>query len=87
MERFIVAEITKNWEIGSQYSDLISQRFEKVINVNHIRGYSLVDWKLTSVVNSSKVLTETVIAIFELKTVSTTNETYPPMRGAINHIS
>lgn len=64
MEKFIVAEITKNWNKRTPVKDLISQKFEMVINVNNNRGYKLIDWKL-SVANTSKLLTETIVAIFE----------------------
>ncbi len=66
MQQFIVAEITKNWDNETPVNDLLCQRFEAVINVNFARGYALVDWKITSVVHDG-VLTETIIAIFELK--------------------
>ncbi len=63
-DKFIVAEITKNWTKTTLAKDLISQRFEGVINVNLERGYKLVDWRLNA--HTAKgVLTETIIAIFE----------------------
>lgn len=65
MERFIVAEVTKNWDKVTPVYDLLSQKFEVVINKNHERGYTLIDWKLNVVINDG-VLTETIIAIFEL---------------------
>lgn len=70
-DKFIVAEASKNWEQGDQsVSDLLSERFELIINTNFDRGYKLVDWKVSSIViNSDKdkppVLNETIIAIFE----------------------
>jgi len=64
MERFIVAEITKNWYVDSPATDILSQRFEAVINVNAERGYKLVDWKLNVSANGA-ALAETIIAIFE----------------------
>lgn len=51
MEKFIVAEITKNWTKESPVVDLLCKRFEVVININAERGYKLNDWKLTSAVN------------------------------------
>lgn len=66
MNKFIVAEVTKNWTTGTMPVDLISQRFELVINANDERGYKLVDWKL-NVSNDGSLLTETIIAIFEKK--------------------
>lgn len=65
MQKFIVAEITKNWDKQTPVSDLLSQKFEVVINTNSERGYKLIDWKITSCVNND-ILTETIIAIFEL---------------------
>lgn len=65
MDKFIVAEITKNWTNGTAIENLLSQKFEKVINVNAERGYKLTDWKFNTVVNGES-LTETIIAIFEL---------------------
>ena len=64
MDRFIVAEITKNWNKETPVSDLIGQKFEAVININAARGYKLIDWRLSST-QSGELLTETIIAIFE----------------------
>jgi hypothetical protein len=66
MQKFIVAEITKNWDNQTPVNDLLCQRFETAININLERGYKLFDWKIMSVVNNN-VLTETIIAIFELE--------------------
>lgn len=63
-QRFIVAEVSKNWETESSERDLLCSRFEMVINVNHDRGYILKDWKISSVVNNGYI-NETIIAIFE----------------------
>lgn len=70
MERFIVAEISKNWP--EQYTEpgmprLLAQRFEAVLNRNAARGYHLVDWRLDRLLNPSDAsqLNETIIAIFE----------------------
>ncbi len=41
MEKFIVAEITKNWNTETPVKELISQKFELVINTNAARGYKL----------------------------------------------
>lgn len=67
MNKFIVAEVSKNWDKQTPVAELLSQKFEEVINVNSERGYKLIDWKISSVV-SEGVLNETIIAIFE-KTV------------------
>lgn len=65
-ERFIVAEVSKSWTARSPVAELLCQKFEAVINVNHERGYALKDWKLGQVCNGD-VFTETIIAIFEKK--------------------
>lgn len=62
--RFIVSEVTKNWAIGTPIADLLSQKFELVINTNRERGYKLIDWKIYTFSNHS-IYTETIIAIFE----------------------
>jgi len=64
MDKYIVAEVTKNWTLETQVDNLLSNRFETVININHARGYKLIDWKLGQTV-MSEVFTETIIAIFE----------------------
>ncbi len=66
MSRFIVAEITKNWTQDTPVADLLSQRFEEVININEERGYRLSDWRITSTSNEG-LFTETIIAIFEIR--------------------
>jgi hypothetical protein len=63
-EKFIVAEVTKNWPSGTPVNNLLSQQFETVINVNVQRGYKLIDWKI-NVSSHPDLLTETIIAIFE----------------------
>ncbi len=65
-ERFIVAEVSKSWKAGDPVAELLSQKFEAIINVNEYRGYKLSDWKLGQVCNGD-VFTETIIAIFEKK--------------------
>lgn len=66
MDKFIVAEITRNWGGESELGPLISQKFEMVISINTKRGYKLIDWKFTTTL-MGEVLTETIIAIFELE--------------------
>lgn len=62
--KYIVAEITKNWTKETPVTELLSHKFEFVINANFMRGYKLVEWKInTTFLND--VLTETIIAIFE----------------------
>lgn len=38
MDKFIVAEITKNWTNLTPVGGLLSQLFENVININYARG-------------------------------------------------
>lgn len=64
MENFIVAEVSKSWVRGQEVADLLSQKFEAVLNFNDQRGYKLIDWKLSQVSNGD-VFTETIIAIFQ----------------------
>lgn len=65
-EKFIVAEVSKNWTADTPATDILCQRFELVINTNNARGYVLKDWKILTVVHGD-VFNETIIAIFELK--------------------
>lgn len=67
-QTFLVAEITKNWTRETPATDLLSSRFEWVINVNHKKGYRLVDWRVNQFVNED-VLTETIFAIFRKREV------------------
>jgi len=64
MDKFIVAEVSKSWTDPTTIKEILSQKFEQVVNVNYDRGYKLVDWNISSVVHEG-VLTETIIAIFE----------------------
>jgi len=63
MKQFIVAEVSKNWTNDTEPRDLISNRFEEVINVNFERGYTLMEWKIDRVLIND-VFNETIIAIF-----------------------
>lgn len=62
--KFIVAEVSKTWTNETPGDNLLANKFEQVINVNHDRGYILKDWKAFSSFNDTQ-LTETIIAIFE----------------------
>ncbi len=65
VKKYIVAEVTKNWTSKSNDSNIISQKFEEVIQVNLERGYVLQDWKFTTVVfPQTQAITETIIAVF-----------------------
>ncbi len=65
-KKYIVAEVTKNWSSKSNDSNIISQKFEEVIQVNLERGYELQNWKFTTVVfPQTQAITETIIAVFK----------------------
>jgi hypothetical protein len=66
MKRFIVAEASKTWTSTTPKEDLLSNKFELIINTNLERGYILKDWKVSSVIGDNQ-FTETIIAIFELQ--------------------
>lgn len=67
----IVAEITRNWP-GKDHEpgpcDLVSAKFEMVIEHNRQRGYTLESWQLSSVVwadgQGGHHLIETIVAVF-----------------------
>ena len=70
-QQFIVAEVSKVWRgrrqgqwPTMQQSDLISGRFEHVINVNRDRGYWLHSFTLSQVITAADELTETIVAVF-----------------------
>lgn len=76
----IVAEISKDWtqaqvdQYGGESSDLLSGRFERVIDINAERGYELESWRMTSVrmgrfgvldnPSEESQCNETIIAVF-----------------------
>lgn len=67
-ERFIVAEVSKNWIDGQELtpgSGLLAQQFERVIDVNDARGYRLVEWRLQRTMTAPNAMNETIIAVFE----------------------
>jgi hypothetical protein len=67
-ERFIVAEVSKNWKDGQELtpgSGLLAQQFERVIAVNEARGYRLVEWRLHRLMTGPNEMNETIIALFE----------------------
>jgi hypothetical protein len=68
MNRFLVAEISKNWVEGEPYTPetvLIAQQFEVVINRNVERGYKLHSFTLHRLLMSPSEMNETIIAVFE----------------------
>lgn len=63
--KFIVAEISKNWNLGETETRLLlSNRFENAIAANFERGYKLIDWKISAILDNG-VVNETIFAIFE----------------------
>ena len=68
MDRFIVAEVSKNWVRNQpliQGSRTISQTFEDVVNVNHERGYRLHSFTMHRLQMGNDEMNETIIAVFE----------------------
>ena len=66
-EPFIVAEVSKNWIDGREVtpgSGLLAQQFERVINVNHARGYRLVTFRISRTMVRPDEMNETIIAVF-----------------------
>lgn len=74
----IVAEVTKNWgnvtpKVELRYGgpverepDTLSMRFEHVWLANVRRGFQIKDWQFSTVLDpGGKVITETVVALFE----------------------
>ena len=67
-ERFIVAEVSKNWIGGAELHPergLIAEQFERVVNVNAARGYRLVTFSLHRLITNPDQMNETIIAVFE----------------------
>lgn len=70
-DRFIVAEVSKNWIDGAELhpeKGLITQQFEAVINRNAARGYKLVSFSLHRMMTRPNEMNETIVAVFELLT-------------------
>ncbi len=69
---FIVAEVSKNWLrtdplVAPSQSDLLSERFEHVIEVNRQRGYELHSFQFNRIYLDPGGMNETIIAVFRLK--------------------
>lgn len=67
-QRFIVAEVSKNWREGREVtpgSGLLAQQFERVVLVNAERGYRLLTFSLHRLMVVPDELNETIIAVFE----------------------
>lgn len=61
----IVAEITKNWIRGQSESPLLAVQFERVIEVNRLRGYKLGSFQIHQSFPYPHAMIETIIATFE----------------------
>jgi hypothetical protein len=71
MNRFIVAEISKNWVDGEPFlpeTQLIANQFELVIQRNLERGYKLHSFVLQRLLVSPTEMNETIVAVFEKET-------------------
>jgi hypothetical protein len=63
--KYIVAEVSRNWNLEDpDLSPTLGERFEEVLSVNLRRGYVLQEFRMTAVMTSSTMLTETIIAVF-----------------------
>lgn len=70
-EKFIVAEVSKNWKDGREVTPTgtVSSQFEKIINENHRRGYVLHSFTLHRLIHGQDVMNETIIAVFRRRDV------------------
>ena len=67
-DRFIVAEISKNWVQGAELHPErgpIAKQFEAVININAVRGYHLLTFSLHRMMSRPDEMNETIVAVFE----------------------
>lgn len=66
-QRFIVAEISQNWQDGVAIAGTppICVQFEHVIAVNLRRGYRLHSFQLHRLLIEPDGMNETIIAVFE----------------------
>jgi hypothetical protein len=64
---FIVAEVSKNWIDGTDTSPtgLLAEQFERVLNINHARGYRLLQFQIHRQMVGAHEMNETIIAVFE----------------------
>jgi len=65
---WIVAEVSKNWIGGRETtpgSGLLAEQFERVIGVNHARGYVLHSFQIARTITGPDELNETIVAVFE----------------------
>lgn len=81
-QRFIVAEISKNWKghhgVYEPYTDspMLNTQFENIIARNLSRGYRLHSFQFQRFMLAVDEMNETLIAVFELI------EGRPTVRGA-----
>jgi hypothetical protein len=65
-KRFIVAEISKNWNRDNWQGPILAQLFEDVIDTNRGRGYLLHSFQLHRLATPDGCgMNETIIAVFE----------------------
>lgn len=67
-DRFIVAEVSKNWLNGQPFrpdTPTVSQGFGQAINLNYERGYRLHSFTLHRLMIDKEQMNETIIAVFE----------------------
>ena len=76
-QRFIVAEISKNWDQNDWQPPLVSQLFEEIINKNAGRGYRLQSFQLHRYQPDPRHFNETIIAVFERDPALTPKEELP----------
>lgn len=64
---FIVAEVSTNWPKPWPVPrpEYIGHKFEQVIEHNRRRGYRLVTFDVSRVMQSADEMNETIIAVFE----------------------
>lgn len=68
LQRFLVAEVSKNWFNGqSDDAAILSQKFEEIIAANWSRGYKLHSYQLNRVTPDRQTMNETIVAVFELR--------------------
>jgi NAD(P)-dependent dehydrogenase (short-subunit alcohol dehydrogenase family) len=68
----IGAEVSKNWRDGIEVtpgSGLLAEQFERVINVNFARGYTLLTFQVHRLMARPDEMNETIIAVFERRPI------------------
>jgi hypothetical protein len=78
--RYIVAEVSKTWRRTdgdfqpNRPPAVIAETFEQVLNTNTARGYRLHSFRFNNIMVDDGVLTETIVAVFELEFARMTDE-------------